>query len=264
MNKTLYILYILLFVMLPHVSITAQDHRITRRSSSNQMTTVIKNKSQKKRNEDKRSNARTNSSKGERQPQNSTSNNEVKGHLIKTMFNCNVSKAKLYIDSELVGRTSCELLLEPDIYLIAITADGYEVLRQKITVDKNNYNFYFNLKRNQEGHNATTTLSANRSKTNNQNNKDSISFKMNEGDYQFRLGHKYEYGDGVKRSYEKAVQCYLQAANLGHSEAQCNLGFMYEHGRGVQKNINEAIKWYRKAAAQNNNIAKYKLEQLNF
>jgi len=67
---------------------------------------------------------------------------------------------------------------------------------------------------------------------------------------QLRLGEMYEFGQGVKQDYAKAVMWYRAAANLWDAEAQFKLGTMYAQGRGVQKNQAESISWFRKAAGQ--------------
>ena len=73
------------------------------------------------------------------------------------------------------------------------------------------------------------------------------------------LGLMYEYGDGVKQDYEKAVKWYREAAEQGYRSGQNNLGMMYQLGAGVAFNSREAIKYIRKAAEQGDSIAQYNL-----
>ena len=50
--------------------------------------------------------------------------------------------------------------------------------------------------------------------------------------------------------FQEAFECFSEAAEQGHAEAQCNLGYCYYLGQGVDQNYAEAVKWYRKAADQ--------------
>ena len=60
----------------------------------------------------------------------------------------------------------------------------------------------------------------------------------------------YEHGEGVEHSYERAIEYYEQAAQLGHAEAQYNLGFMYATGKGVTKDELKAKEWWTASAEQ--------------
>ena len=60
----------------------------------------------------------------------------------------------------------------------------------------------------------------------------------------------YEDGDGVAKSYEKAAEWYLKAAEQGNVDAQERLGRMYSSGYGVAKSHEKSAEWYRKAAEQ--------------
>lgn len=66
------------------------------------------------------------------------------------------------------------------------------------------------------------------------------------------LGLMYDYGQGIKQSYEEAIKWYRKAAEQGFAQAQCNLGLMYKSGTSVTQSSEEAIKWFRKAAEQDN------------
>ena len=50
----------------------------------------------------------------------------------------------------------------------------------------------------------------------------------------------------------KAVECWQQAAKMGHAEAQASLGSCYFSGEGVDENWDLALAWYFMAAAQDN------------
>lgn len=57
-----------------------------------------------------------------------------------------------------------------------------------------------------------------------------------------------QYGIGVEKNPEEAVQWCRSAAETGHAGAQNNLGDLYEKGEGVPKSFADAIYWYTQAA----------------
>lgn len=71
---------------------------------------------------------------------------------------------------------------------------------------------------------------------------------------QFKLGVRYEHGEGVSQDYAQAAAWYRKAALQEHSRseapvlAQFALGVLYERGQGVPQNFVHATAWYRKAA----------------
>jgi len=71
------------------------------------------------------------------------------------------------------------------------------------------------------------------------------------------------YDNGVDFSdagqYDKAVECYRKAADMGFAKAQYNLGVCYYHGKGVTKNDVKAAEWWQKAADQGHTDAKHNL-----
>ena len=73
----------------------------------------------------------------------------------------------------------------------------------------------------------------------------------------------YFNGTGIKRSYEKAAEWYLKAAEQGLARAQYNLGLMYKFGTGVEQSYEKAREWYQKAAEQGLADAKEQLDSLN-
>lgn len=112
----------------------------------------------------------------------------------------------------------------------------------------------------------------------------------------YATGWAYACGSGVEQSWEKAVEWYRKAADLGHvlaqvslanclregrgtmrdavgsvrlytlaaeqgfADAQCNLGWCYGTGFGVPRNYSSALAWYGKAAAQGNVIAEHNFD----
>ena len=118
----------------------------------------------------------------------------------------------------------------------------------------------------------------------------------NPADVFYATGWAYACGSGVSQNWEKAVEWYRKAADLGHmlaqislgnclregrgtirdavgsvrlytlaaeqgfADAQCNLGWCYGTGFGVPRNYSAALSWYGKAAAQGNAIAKHNFD----
>jgi hypothetical protein len=72
---------------------------------------------------------------------------------------------------------------------------------------------------------------------------------------QFELGTMYSEGQGIPRSYTKAVKWYQLAAYQGHSGAQNNLGMMYAEGKGVRRNYTEAYAWVSLVVAKGDTYA---------
>ena len=71
------------------------------------------------------------------------------------------------------------------------------------------------------------------------------------------LGQKYEDGDGVDQSYQRAKELYELAAKPrgpesdpgpGYAMAQYNLGIMYENGLGLDQSYETASEYYEAAA----------------
>ena len=78
-------------------------------------------------------------------------------------------------------------------------------------------------------------------------------------DAMFMLGLCYELGNGVRQDYHRAVDWYERAAALDDATAQERLGDLYAEGIGVALDKVESAKWYRKAAENGNMDAKARL-----
>ena len=79
----------------------------------------------------------------------------------------------------------------------------------------------------------------------------------------FGLACMYDRGQGVTKSIEKAIELYTQAANQGHASAQFNLGLMYVKGEGVDQSNELAREWWIKAAVQDQEKALQFLQELD-
>lgn len=66
------------------------------------------------------------------------------------------------------------------------------------------------------------------------------------------------------KKYKKALELYLQAADLGNPEAQGDIGYMYEKGVGVNTDYAMALKWYLKAAEQGNSVGLFNVGSLYY
>lgn len=82
---------------------------------------------------------------------------------------------------------------------------------------------------------------------------------LQDADVQFDLGWAFYTGEGQKKDYLQAAECFRRAARRGHVSAQYNLAVMYLSGEGMNKNTERAIYWYEKAADKGNIIAAYNL-----
>lgn len=72
-------------------------------------------------------------------------------------------------------------------------------------------------------------------------------------------GFAYLYGQNVAQDNQKALQCFLEAAEAGSTEVLYPIGEMYEYGLGTERSLSSAAKWYIKAAAAGNSEAQEKL-----
>lgn len=50
----------------------------------------------------------------------------------------------------------------------------------------------------------------------------------------------------VGQDYKQAIYWYTKAANKGHRQSQFQLGFFHQYGYGVEKNLDTALNWYLK------------------
>lgn len=75
-------------------------------------------------------------------------------------------------------------------------------------------------------------------------------------------GRRYEHGEGVRQSTDRAIRLYCKAAGKGDAAAQYYLGYLYAHGRGVKRNDRLAAAWFAKAAANGDRHARNMLKVL--
>lgn len=76
---------------------------------------------------------------------------------------------------------------------------------------------------------------------------------------QFKVGSKYDKGEGVAKDAGRAVEWYQKSATQGFGDAQVSLGVMYALGEGVPKDAGKAMEWFQKGASQGLSRAQYNL-----
>lgn len=65
----------------------------------------------------------------------------------------------------------------------------------------------------------------------------------------FLMGLRYHNGDGVLRSYAKAMDCFKKASKYKHPQATYMMGYYFSEGIGVSEAPKKAMKFYQMAAA---------------
>jgi uncharacterized protein len=76
---------------------------------------------------------------------------------------------------------------------------------------------------------------------------------------QYDLGFKYDFGDGLPKDREQAIEWYRKAAEQGHARAQYRLGWSYQFGEATFRDLSQAVGWYLKAAEQGEPRAEFSL-----
>ena len=76
---------------------------------------------------------------------------------------------------------------------------------------------------------------------------------------QYKLGVRYDKGDGVEKNKEEAFARFHKAAELGYANAMFNVGVMYGEGEGVEVNKEKAFMWFHKAAELGSAEGQFKL-----
>lgn len=78
------------------------------------------------------------------------------------------------------------------------------------------------------------------------------------------LGYCYENGSGVPKCQKKVVEWYINAAELGDSNAMYRLGVCNIEGGDILKDENKTIEWYMKSAELGNSKAMFNLGVKNY
>ena len=64
---------------------------------------------------------------------------------------------------------------------------------------------------------------------------------------------------GPSQDYEKAIELWLRAVELGHVRGYCALGVAYDIGRGVERDTKKATYYYELGAMGGDIIARHNL-----
>jgi uncharacterized protein len=76
----------------------------------------------------------------------------------------------------------------------------------------------------------------------------------------FNLGNCYRDGsNGFPQDYEKALELYHRAAELGCTKAYTIIGVAYDYGEGVEVDYKKATHYYELAAMMGHATARYNL-----
>lgn len=67
----------------------------------------------------------------------------------------------------------------------------------------------------------------------------------------YAIAQYYEFGIGMFKNQEKAIENYKLAADKGVLNAMIKMGFIYRDGRGVPQNIGKAVEYLEMAALKN-------------
>jgi TPR repeat protein len=78
----------------------------------------------------------------------------------------------------------------------------------------------------------------------------------------YKLGLRYETGDGMEKDEEAAAICYEEAANAGHAESMYKIGLCYCIGKGVEKDEETGREWLKESAGAKHPDAQLALETL--
>lgn len=76
-------------------------------------------------------------------------------------------------------------------------------------------------------------------------------------EYQFRLGEKFYFGDGIHPSNSQALEWYTRSAEGGYRDAMYNVGNMYYEGRGTSKDPSKAVEWWKRASDAGDTMSAY-------
>ena len=74
------------------------------------------------------------------------------------------------------------------------------------------------------------------------------------------VGNYYRRGeDGFTQDYDKALELFVRAGDLGHAKAHNNVGYAYDFGEGAERDEKKANHYYKLAAMRGNVTSRYNL-----
>ena len=84
--------------------------------------------------------------------------------------------------------------------------------------------------------------------------------ELDDAEATFNLGCKYREGDdGFPQDYDKALELFVRAGELGNANAYCDVGYAYYNGEGVDIDEKKAKHYFKLAAIGGNVNARYNL-----
>ena len=84
--------------------------------------------------------------------------------------------------------------------------------------------------------------------------------EVNDANAIYILGCHYLSGErGLPQDYEKAMELWLRAGELGCVTSYCKIGFAYHEGRGVERDIEKAKHYFELGAMRGNVVARHTL-----
>ena len=75
----------------------------------------------------------------------------------------------------------------------------------------------------------------------------------------YNIGHNYFTGSGYPQDYNKALELFHQATQLGFSKAFASIGYAYHNGQGLEVDMKKARYYYELAAMGGCEDARYNL-----
>jgi hypothetical protein len=78
----------------------------------------------------------------------------------------------------------------------------------------------------------------------------------------YYLAYYHQYGIGVDKSGELALDWYRRSAEANYPRAQNKMGMIYYTGSGADQDYAEALKWFTKSAKQGYDQAQYMLGKI--
>lgn len=75
----------------------------------------------------------------------------------------------------------------------------------------------------------------------------------------YKVGLRYENGEGVEQNSEMAAAWYEESAEGGNRDAMYTIATLYERGEGVDQDYEKAAEWYEKAAEAGDAVAMHNI-----
>ena len=138
-------------------------------------------------------------------------------------------------------------------FLFKLDEDFVDELNDELSLSDNELNEIIPVSENEIKEMFKILMAEDKSeKIHNENNSDKL----------FEMGLDYYFKNRMIASKKEAAKCFIQAAEQGHLKSQNNIAVMYKLGEGVQKSFDKALEWFTKAAESGDYVAQYNLGNL--